>query len=106
MLLSSQLSWMGLMAVFVSCVCAMHNNAETLTPKEMETVLKSLTDDQLEAPVRWDLLQVHPPHQLLTKNLILEYVRIESNFGLPKTRSDARNEYSAQVGGIDEQQVS
>lgn len=76
MILGFQLSWVALVAVLVSYICAV----ETLSEKELLAACEAMSNEQHEAPVRWDLLQIQPPLQLVTKALFLEYARIQCYF--------------------------
>lgn len=89
----------------MSSVCAMHN-ANILTEEDILKALYTLKDNEFEAPVRWDLHQVQPPYQLVTKPFILEYMRIECNFGYKDSQKGPGDPASDPMSVSDEQPVS
>lgn len=56
------------------------DKVDSMTSKEIVDACESLSLEDMEAPLKWNLLAVDPPEKLVTRQLILEVIRVRDNY--------------------------
>lgn len=80
----------GLVAVMLTITAGM-DKIDSMTTKELINACASLSLEEMEAPLKWDLLNVSPPGKLMTKQVVLEFFRIRDNYETGRFQDDRAN---------------